>query len=184
MDDQDVPQKLVSDAEKRLAIKVAHRKLAARLGIDPELLEAKISFGLQSNLPPERQHELAIAMGVQMALQSAEEVVSQIRTREELDELVQSMESAIEPAPTIVRAVMERIKDGLPRRGGPGRRPLLDDRETEIVCKEIHKLTGKKNTQTEAISAVSKMCPVLLKKAVGTGTLWKAWAMRDRYDLG
>jgi hypothetical protein len=187
MNAQETSQELVSDEEKRQALELVMRKLAARLGVNPDLVGKKIAFGLKSPLPPDQEYELAKAkglqFGMQMALQSLEEVLPQIKTREQLAEVVQSWNAAINPAPTIARNLIDRIRRSLPRRGGPGRDPLLDERETKMVCKEILKRVGKKYTVTKAIAEVSKMCPDLIGKTVSTGTLWKAWEARDEHDL-
>jgi hypothetical protein len=188
MDEKEASQELVSDEEKRQALVAVQRKFAARLGVNPDLLEEKISFGLQSVFSPERQGELAMAKGLQLGMQMAlpsllEELQPRIQTREQLDELVQAMDAELERAPTTVRDRLDQIKKGLPRRGGPGRDPLLDERETKMLCKEILKRVGKKYTATKAIAEVSKMCPDLIGKTVSTGTLWKAWEARNEHDL-
>jgi hypothetical protein len=175
-------QELVSDEEKRRAINPVSRKLAVRVGVDPELLDTKISFGSTSRLSPEREHELAKAMAFQMGfLQSIEALLPTIRTQEELDRFVEGLEATVEPAPTIVRNTMDKIRSKVPRRGGTGREPKLDYREATMVCREILKLVGKKYTAKEAIAEVSRMCPELLGKAVGTRTLQKAWDKRDEF---
>jgi hypothetical protein len=124
--------KLVSDEVKPRAINEVHQTLAARLGVDPELVGAKISFGLNSELPTERQHELAKAMGLQMAFESSEKLFASIRTEEDLNRAVQAFEAATEQAPTIARNVIEKIGAKLPRRGGPGRTPKLDPQESTM----------------------------------------------------
>ncbi len=183
MDDSEVSQELVSDDEKRQVLELLQRKMATRLGLNPDLLGKKISFGLNSTMSPDQEHELAKAKGLQLALPAMEEVLPQIRTRDQLNKLVQSWNAAMNPAPTIARNLIQRIKNAMPRRGGPGRDSLLNDTETKMVCKEILKRVGKKYTATKAIAEVSKMSPQLIGKTVSTGTLWKAWKARDDYDL-
>jgi|ERR1700733_9940744 hypothetical protein len=171
----------VSDEEKRSVLTAALRKLAARLGVEPSLLDAKISFGISGELSPEREHELAKAKGLQMAFQSFEEMLPKIRTRKDLDDMVQACGDVIEQAPTIARTTIDQIKAQIPRRGGPGRVPKLDPQESTVVCRQILKLIGRKVSSKDAIAEVSRMCPDLLQKTVSPRTLEKIWAKRDQY---
>jgi hypothetical protein len=171
----------VSDDEKRSAINTVLRKYAARLGVNPDLLGVKISFGISGGASPEREHELAKAKGLQMAFQSIEEILPNIRTRKDLDEMVQAFGELIEQAPTIARTTIDQIKAQIPRRGGPGRIPKLDFQESTVVCKEILKLVGRKYKVKDACVEVSKMCPDLLQKTVSPRTLQKTWDKRDEF---
>lgn len=174
---------LVSDEVKRSEIKAAQRKFITQLGVDPALYDEEIKFGLHGGSSPEHEHELAKAKGLQIGFQTAdrsmEEFLPQIQTREDLDQVVQAFTETAEKASTIVRNAMDEIRADLPRQGGPGRTPKLDERESAIVCKEILKLIGRKYSVTKAIKEVSTMCPVLTGKTVGTRTLHKAWDRRD-----
>jgi hypothetical protein len=171
----------VSDEEKRRAINAALRKLATHLGVDPDLIGAKISFGFNSALSPEQEHELAKAKGLQMAFQSIDELLPSIRTEEDLHLMVQAIGAAAEQAPTIARNAIDQIRSKLPRRGGPGRISKLDKRESTIVCKEILKLVGRKFKTKDALIEVSKNCPDLLQKTISPRTLQKAWDKRDEF---
>jgi hypothetical protein len=171
----------VSEEEKRSAITAALRKLAARLGVEPGLLDTKISFGISGELSPEREHELAKAKGLQMAFLSFEDLLPNIRTRKDLDDMVQACGDVIEQAPTIARTAIDQIKAQIPRRGGPGRIPKLDAKESTVVCRQILKLIGRKVNSKDAFAEVSRMCPELLQKTVSARTLEKIWAKRDQY---
>jgi hypothetical protein len=133
----------VSDKEKRSAINPLLRRYAARLGVDPDLLDAKISFGISGGLSSEREQELAKAKGLQMAFQSVEDLLPSIRTRKDLDDMVKAFNAQIEQAPTVARMVIDQIRAQMPRRGGPGRERKLDSQESAVVCREILKLIGK-----------------------------------------
>jgi hypothetical protein len=175
-------QKLLSEEAKRRAINAAFRRLAARVGVNPDLLGTKISWGVSSGLSPEQEHELAKAKGFQSGIESMEEMLPHIRTQQDLDGLVQEIDTRAEQAPTMVRNELDRIRAKLPRRGGPGREPKLDSQQSTIVCKETLKLMGKKKFGiTEALAEVSKMCPALLGKSVSPRTLRDAWDRRDEF---
>jgi hypothetical protein len=176
-------ERLVADDEKRLVLEAAKRKLAARLGVDPDLLGRKISFGLDSVFSPEQELELAKAKGLQIGLDSMDELLPRIRTREDLDRVAQMFGVAEHQAPSKARIVIDHIKRKLPRRGGPGRTPKLDTQESIIVCKEILKQIGKGNTLTKALKEVSKMCPDILQKKVSPRTLSKVWNRRKEFSL-
>jgi len=181
MNAKNLSLEIVSDKEKRSAINAVLRKLTARLGVDPDLLGTKISFGISGGMSPEREHELAKAKGLQLAFQSIEEFLPNIRTRNDLDEIVQAFSKSIEQAPTIARTTIDQIKAQIPRRGGPGRIPKLDPRESTVVCEEILKLVGRKYKVKDACVEVSKMCPDLLQKTVGPRTLQNIWLKRDQF---
>jgi hypothetical protein len=172
---------LVSDEEKRSALKAVLRKLAARLGVEPDLLDAKTSFGVNGSLSPEQEQKLAMAKGLQLAFQASEEFLPNIRTREDLDKMMQLVGASIEKAPTVARTTINQIRAQIPRRGGPGRIPKLDFQESTVVCREILKLVGRKFNSKDACAEVSKMCPDLLQKTVSPRTLQKIWAKRDEF---
>jgi hypothetical protein len=174
-------QDLLSDDDKLSAIKAVLRKLAPRLGVDPDLIGAKITWGSNSGLSPEQEHELAKAKGFQLAFQTIDELFPGIRTQDDLDLIVQGFSALVEAAPTIARNQVEKIKSEIPRRGGPGRTPKLNHQESTIVCIEILKLVGKKYTDKAALDQVSKKCPDLLHKKVSARTLRKAWDKRDEF---
>lgn len=180
-------KRLVSDEEKRSAIKAILRKLAGRLGIDPDLVSQSISFGLNSELSPEREHQLSKAMGLQLGFQAQmasgdmEEILLSIRTKDDLDRFVQSFSEGFEPVPTIARKQLDQIRENLPRRGGPGRDPILNHQESTIVCKEILRLIGLGYGTKEAIAEVSDKCLDLVQKKVGVRTLQTIWSKRKEY---
>ena len=167
------------DEEKRRQLDEAFRNFAVQLGVDPDLLDSNIRFGPSSELSPEQQHELAKAKGLQIVLES---VLSGIRTEVDLQQALQTILARTERASTVAREAMDQIRADLPRRGGPGRGPKLDRRESTIVCKEILKLVGvRKYRLKDALSEVSKMCPEILHKTVSPRTLQKAWDKRDEF---
>jgi hypothetical protein len=171
-------QRLLSDEEKRLAIEAAKRKLAARLGVDPDSMGHKISFGLESDLSPERQWELAKAKGLQWGLASMDELAANIKTEKDLNRFNQLTDKLLTQVPTSARAVLHRIKATLPRGGGPGRTPTLNAQESIKVCDEIAKLIRNGDNITKALKEASKMCPDIVGKEVGTRTLAKVWSKR------
>jgi hypothetical protein len=180
-------KRLVSDEEKRSALNAALRKLAERLGVDPDLFGEQISFGLNSGLSPEREQELSKAMGLQIGFQaqmasgSMEKMLLSIQTKDDLDRFVQSFGEAAAQAPTIARKQINEIKAKLPRGGGPGRKPKLNHQQSTIVCKEILRLIGMQYGTKEALVEVSKMCPDLVQKKVGARTLQTIWSKRKEY---
>lgn len=181
MDANEPSTKLVSDDEKRSAINAALRKVTEQLGIDPDLVGAKISFGLNSELSPELQHELAKAMGLQMAFQTLETVLPNIRTKDELDQMVQNISAGAEQTSTIAREQLDLIREKLPRRGGPGRKPKLNNQQAKILCEEVLKLVGKKYTVGDALQGISDNSLALVGVHVGKRTLQTMWGKRKEY---
>ena len=174
-------QKLVSDEEKRSAIDGPIRRLGVRLGVNPDLVGRKISWGLNRGLPTESDHELAKAKGFQIALDALEEMWPEIRTREELDQFVQEIVALTEQAPSIMRNQMDQIRTQLARRGGPGREPLLNADQSKIVCDQIGEFIRKGSSVTEAIVKTKDICPEIIGKKPGVRTLGKAWKRRNEF---
>jgi hypothetical protein len=173
------PSELVTEEEKRQAFDAACRKLFTRLGLDPDLSQVKIRFGLHTELSREQQQMMAKAMGLQIALQAGrDQLLSEVRTKQDLDNALRAIDEAAEQSPTIARKVMDQIRAELPRRGGPGREPKLNPEESAKVCDEIARYVREGDRVKQAIAKTSAKCLELIGKAVGTRTLEKAWSKR------
>jgi hypothetical protein len=173
-----------SEEEIQSRIGVAVRKLFARLGFEPNSSHLEILSHAKAVLPPADQLPKAVEMAVRCAVGLAtSEQVKQIKTREELDTILRTIGEATEVAPTKARTALKEFQRQLPRRGGPGAKPKLNDEDCVIVCKQILKFrTIDKFPLKKALVETSKMCPILIGKKVGARTLEeKAWRNKDRY---
>jgi hypothetical protein len=182
MTDQKTAPKIVTDEEKRRGLDAAYRKFFLRLGVDLAAYDSAIRIGLQGNLSPEQEHELSKVKGLQIVAETAtRELLPQIRTQEDLDSAVRSLEASLEEAPTLVRKELDRIRRELPRRGGPGRKHKLNDEEKARACDAIMQHIRGGMTTTKAIKATVDECPKLLGKKVGQRTLEEAWSERKKF---
>lgn len=173
----------LTEEEKRQAFTAASRKVFAALGINPDLSEAKIRFGSHSELSAEQEHQMAKAFGLQMSLQTAmNQLLPKIRTQEELDNAMRIFDEMAEIGPTVTRKLMAQIKTELPRRGGPGRTPLLNAEQSAKVCNKISEfMRNEKLTLKQAIAKTSEVCPKLVDKKVGVRTLDTIWGKRNEF---
>ena len=109
---------------------------------------------------------------------------TKIRTEDELQQVIQLIKEKGETLPTVIREATKVFKQTLPRRGGPGRRPILSAKETVQVCDHIAMFIRQKWTLKQALAKVAEISPTLLGKKVGQRTLQKAWDNRDSFPAG
>lgn len=170
--------KLVTDEEKRKAIDAATRKFVARLGLDPALYDARNRFGSGSNLSPEQQQRVAMVMGIQIA---TDQVLPTIRTQEDLDDAVRTIESSMEHAPKQTREVMKQIRGIIRREGGPGRKTKLSAVDVAKFCDLVNGYIRKKYGTTEAIEKAVADCQKEFGKTIAKRTGEDYWSRRDEF---
>lgn len=107
--------------------------------------------------------------------------MAKIETEEQLHDLVQHIRGRREEITTVMRKAMKQITVALPRRGGPGRQPKLNLRETSQICDKIASVMRQGHTLKQALDKVSQSAPQLLGKDVSPRTLQKAWINRGKY---
>jgi hypothetical protein len=174
---------VVSDEEKRFAFQRKVRELANRLGVKPELIDTRISFGFTSSKSPEEEHELAKAKGLQIAAEhAANELLPQVKTRRDLEEFEKALDAGIEKSPTVARKQWKKINRDLPRGGGPGRKPKLDFDQCRRACQEMLFEIGQgASSAKEAAAKVSERSYELFRKHVGRRTFETIWSERQKY---
>jgi len=172
----------LTDEEKRLAIDAASRRIFEELGLNLELFDSDIRFASHSPLSEEQQQRLSMALGLRMALKTTPDLlIPDIHTREDLDDALRQLKALGERAPTTARQILGQIRAKLRRRGGPGRAPKLNDKESAIVCDLISEFHRKGYSVTEAIAKTSALCPKLLGKKVAARTLSNYWSKRNQF---
>lgn len=175
----------VTKEEVESRINEAVRKLFERVGLKADPSTVKELLAANSKLPAEKQMAKGIELGLQLGFGSfANTCDTGIKTRQDLEKVLHTIGEATERAPTMARGALTQALKNLPRRGGPGRIPKLDARESATVCKQILQFIGQKYTVKEALGKTSEMCPVLLGKTVSPRTLQKAWDKRDEFIGG
>jgi hypothetical protein len=175
-------EEAVTKEEIEERINQAVQKLFERLGFGTKPSDVKELLAQNSQLPPEKQIPKGIELGLQLGFGSfANTVNTGIRTRDDLEKVLHIIGEAAEQAPTLARGALTQTLKNLPRRGGPGRIPKLDPKESAKVCDQIGLFIRQKCTLKEALAKTSALCPTLLGKRVGSRTLQKAWDKRDEF---
>jgi hypothetical protein len=132
--------------------------------------------------------ELFVAEGVKITLGTILQnggktlaSVAKIETEEQLQDFILYLKGHREELPTVMRKAMKLITAALPRRGGPGRQPKLNLRETSQICDRIASVMRQGHTLKQALDKVSQLTRQLLGKDVSPRTLQKAWNDRGKY---
>jgi hypothetical protein len=168
----------LTDEDKRMLFDNVIEKKAERLGVNPNLLNAKISLGAKSNKTAKEQFELAKALGFQLATEKLRnDFMASVHTAQDVEDFKKNFNEQ-QRIPTIARKVLEYIKSTIPRMGGPGRSSLLNAEERKLACDKISDEIRKGAGFKQAIQFVSQQCPNLFAKSVSTRTLENIW--RDR----
>ena len=173
---------VVSHEEVTQEIGAAVQKLFARSGLQVGPGDVDKLLAENAALPSNEQLPKTVGVAVRFAIGSVTRAdTKDIKTREDLDKVLRTIEEATEKVPTMIRAALKMFQSGLPRAGGPGRKPKLDSQESVIICMEILSFIAQGRTVTEAIDKTSEKCPALLGKMVSPRTLRKAWNKRDEF---
>jgi hypothetical protein len=174
--------KPITKKEIEERINEAVQQLYERLGFKFDPSEVSEFLAANAGLPPEKAMPKTMEFGLALGFGSfTDKFKTGIKTREDLEKVLQTIGEVREQAPTLVRSVYTQAIKNLPRRGGPGRIPKLDARESVVVCNQILQFIGRKYTVKQALAKTSEMCPTLLGKAVSQRTLQKAWDKRDEF---
>ena len=107
-----------------------------------------------------------------------------IKNEEQLAQALKDLKRVGDEMPSLIRKAMKQVTGTLPRRGGPGRLPKLNPKESAQVCDQIAVFIRQKHTLKQALQKVSDISPNLLGKKVGARTLQKAWDKRGQHPTG
>ena len=157
----------------------AWREMQEAIGFIP----AEASKSLKDlNLSPELHLWQGLTLGMFVGQGSlGKGLAQQIKTREQLEEVMQQIKRIGDVLPTAFRKGMKEIARKLPRRGGPGRQPKLSAKESSKACDHIAMFIRQKHTLKQALQMMSESSLSILGKKVGARTLQKAWDNRDKF---
>jgi hypothetical protein len=169
--------------KKEVAVRVdaAYRDLLEGTGFkfDPDEMNRVLN---SSNVSPHKRVAKGLSLGMALGVLSWGRTASrEIRTEAQLDKVLLKLREAKEQLPTLARKAAKEVLSKLPRRGGPGRTPKLNARESSMVCDQIGVFIRQKNTLKESLAKTAELTLTLLGKKVSARTLQKAWDKRDQF---
>jgi hypothetical protein len=103
-----------------------------------------------------------------------------IKTEEQFAKACEELRVWKEKMPTAIRKATRDLAKALPRRGGPGRQPILNSDEAAKACDHIAMFIRQNHTLKEALQKMAQSSESLLGKKVGARTLQKFWDKRDQ----
>lgn len=169
--------------KKEIATRVdaAYQDLLEGTGfkVDPDEMNRVLRA---SNVSPHKRVAKGISLGMALGVLSWGQAASRaIKTEEQLEKVLRDIKAAKETLPTLARKATKEVLSKLPRRGGPGRTPKLNAKESSMVCDQIGVFIRQKNTLKESLAKTAELTPTLLGKKVSARTLQKAWDKRDQF---
>ena len=126
--------------------------------------------------------EMQMPKGMEVAIRWAfglvtRRQVEQIRTREDLDKVLQTIREATEVAPTMVRGALKQVSVICLGEAVPAGRPNSTPRSRQRFAGRSSKFELVENySHKKALQETSALCLALIGKTVGTRTLDKAWS--------
>jgi hypothetical protein len=174
-------QKRLTKKEIAKRIDAAYRDLLEGTGfkVDPNEVNRTLKA---SNISPHKRVATGISWGMALGVLSWGNIASRdIKTEEQLNKVLLDLKEAKERLPTLARKATKEVLSKLPRRGGPGRTPKLNARESSMVCDQIGLFIRQKNTLKESLAKTAELSLTLLGKKVSARTLQKAWDKRDQF---
>jgi hypothetical protein len=106
-----IDRNAVSKEEISQQVGAAVRRLFTRMGFDPEPHEVANFLAENEKLPPNEQMPKAVEMALKFAFGLfARSESAGIKTREDLDKVLQTLGEASEKAPTLTRNALEQVK--------------------------------------------------------------------------
>jgi hypothetical protein len=137
----------------------------------------------ETNISIETRLARGITLGMALGLGGiGKEAGRKIKTQQQLDESLQKIRHAGEAMPTMIRRATKELVRTLPRRGGPGRQPKLNAKESAQVCDQIGMFMRRGDNLRGALKRVADLAATLLGKKVSPRTLQKAWDKRDQHS--
>jgi hypothetical protein len=173
--------KRLTKKEISARVDAAYRDLLEGTGFkfDPAEMDRVLKA---SNVSPHKRVAKGLSLGMALGVLSWGQTASrEIKTEEQLDKVLLKLKEAKEELPTLARKATKEVLSKLPRRGGPGRTPKLNTRESSMVCDQIGVFIRQKNTLKQSLSKTAELTPNLLGKKVSARTLQKAWDKRDEF---
>lgn len=159
----------------------AYRDLLEGTGLKLDVDEMKRVLKA-SNISPHHRVAEGMSLGMALGVLSWGTTASRaIKTEDQLNKVLLKLKDMKEKLPTLARKATKEVVSKLPRRGGPGRTPLLNARESSMVCDQIGVFIRQKNSVNESLAKTAELTPTLLGKKVSARTLQKAWDKRDQF---
>jgi len=174
-------QSRLTKKEVARRVDAAYRDLLEGTGfkLDPDEMNRVLKA---SNVSPHKRVAKGLSLGMALGVLSWGRTASrEIRKEEQLKKVLLKLKKTKEQLPTLARKATKELLSKLPRRGGPGRTPKLNARESSMVCDQIGVFIRQKNTLKESLSKTAELTPTLLGKKVSARTLQKAWDKRDQF---
>jgi len=174
-------QRRLTKKEVATRVDAAYRELLEGTGFkfDPAEMNRLLKA---STVSPHKRVAKGLSLGMALGILSWGKTASrQIRTEEQLNKVLLKLKEAKEELPTLARKATKEVLSKLPRRGGPGRTPKLNARESTIVCDQIGVFIRQKNTLKKSLAKTAELTLTLLGKKVSARTLQKAWDKRDQF---
>jgi hypothetical protein len=178
------PNERLTDEQKRTLFDQEMVPSVKLLGIKPELLRANISFGPKSNKTPSEEFELAKAMGLKLVVDKLrDDFMAKVHTAEDFENFRKTFNEGRPRIPTLARKLLQSIKLGLPRLGGPGRDHKLTAEEQAVAVKCMSEMMRRKDAKDvkQAAGILSGQSEERFGKKISLRTFQNYW--RDRPEI-
>jgi hypothetical protein len=136
------------------------------------------------DLSPEEKVVRGMTIAMSLGIDSPGKYLAKyIKTQEQLDMTLADMRRKGSKMSTIMKKGLRGAALSLPRRGGPGRRPILTPREIGILLDQVAVFIRQGFSNKQSYEETAKLSPRLLKgKKVGARTIQKYWPDREKYS--
>ena len=128
-----------------------------------------------------RERQSGIKFGMALEMRNWGKALAkkrQIKNEQQLAQALQDLKRVGDEMPSLMRKAVKQFVGSLPRKGGPGRQPKLNQKDAALACDQIALFIRQKDNLKQALQKVADLSPTLFGKKVGARTLQKAWDKR------